>query len=709
MKLGKSNAGKVSVWMGLFAALAAALLFMGCPDPGGETNSGPQGEACTDPKLPADGAYLAGSKIKMESKPSAADIFYTLDGTDPTAASTMYRQSDMPELVFTGGAESVTVKAIAIAEGYQNSKIVERVYTEYVLAASDPVKALFTGAAGTGARENPLKVVIPASMTKEDLALEYPDPDQMGALTVKDGLGQLFIAADAAANGKFFELDFTSANWQVAGDDGLVKGIPGCNSAVGIDRRPARNKLLAVKFPSDIVYIDQRAFQDSAALVKVDLNGLRELKAIGEYAFYGITSAEEIDFTGCTGLVKIGGRAFTYPHSVQYIDFTPCTSLQTIGDYAFAEPRRAKWIEFPASLTNLGAYQFRDCYSLEYVRFHGEVNPYWDWCQFNYHDWEHTWNGSGQIAFEYNGMRPSHLHEGVDGENSYRTDHMFVIYHPNTLTYSRWRGGYYSADDDGYFFMSQSVPETAPGPKGQLNPNEAFRGLAQITVNAAGLSADGPVTNNIDSQTVAISGGAVNFTIGTPPAGSLRPLDENTGGAIIPYFPVPEDPAEREGFRFTTPDGDEYTMPPEYGITTGATLGKPWVSPKDVQFAVLELELELTAGNQKLVRYGVESYTDKNEKYVFGREVIPVYVDKDAVITCVQRTNKMTTVSLSLKAGWNLVEKIYMAGNVTELPASTNISYRISGLVYGTANADADTPQASDSTDTRPLPWVLKN
>ena len=679
----------------LWAVCAAALVFASCPSDEGDGGTA-EAKVCADPKLPKSGAYLGGSRIIMETKTGDAYIYYTLDGTDPTAESDRYRQSDIPVLVFED-AESVTVKAVAIAEGYEDSQIVQAVYTEYTLTASDTVKALLDSSPGTGSINDPKRVKIPAEMAQEELFLEYSDPDQMGMLTVRDGLGQLY----QAVKDRYFELDFTETNWQITSDYGQVKGIPGCNSGRGTADRPDKDKLLNIKFPQDIVYIDQRAFEGSTKLRKVDLNGLSQLKAIGDFAFRFIYEAELIDFTGCGELEVIKKRSFTCPWKVPYIDFTPCVKLKTIEEYAFAEPRSAKWIEFPASIESIGDYQFRDAYSLEYVRFRAPANHYWGWCQFWYHDWQHTWSASGNPAFEYNGMKPTHLHEGVEGEYSYRTDHMFVIYHPNNLTYGRYAPGYYSDSIHGYFFLGQSVPESTPGPKGYINPNEEFRGLAEIRIDPAGLSG-GDVTNNLDDRVIPLG---QSFTFGTPAAGKLRVLDEETAQDFIIRY----DPEDFPNRHFTTPDGDVYQMPMgeiEEPIVAQATLGKAWVTPKDVKFAVLEL----TSGGKKLVRYGEDSFTAWGEKSIFSREVIPVYVDKPAVITVSQKVDRLAMVSLSLKTGWNYIERIHTGSPNIRPGPETRRLIRISGLKLGTSDAEHPNPPGPVAdTTTKDIPWVLRD
>ena len=54
----------------------------------------------------------------MSTETEDAEIFYTLDGTEPIAESTKYAESIVV-------SEDVTVKAIAIKEGMINSAVLE--------------------------------------------------------------------------------------------------------------------------------------------------------------------------------------------------------------------------------------------------------------------------------------------------------------------------------------------------------------------------------------------------------------------------------------------------------------------------------------------------------------------------------------------------------------------------------------------------------
>lgn len=80
---------------------------------------------------PAAGEVASGTEVSMASSTVGADIFYTTDGTTPTSASTKYTA---PIAV----TAATTFKAIAIAEGYQNSSVVTAAYTIGMPTAAAP-------------------------------------------------------------------------------------------------------------------------------------------------------------------------------------------------------------------------------------------------------------------------------------------------------------------------------------------------------------------------------------------------------------------------------------------------------------------------------------------------------------------------------------------------------------------------------------------
>ncbi len=78
--------------------------------------------AATPTFSPVGGTYMTEQSVTISCETANAAIYYTLDGSDPTENSTLY---SAPITV----SETTTIKAIAVASGYDNSTIAEATYT----------------------------------------------------------------------------------------------------------------------------------------------------------------------------------------------------------------------------------------------------------------------------------------------------------------------------------------------------------------------------------------------------------------------------------------------------------------------------------------------------------------------------------------------------------------------------------------------------
>jgi hypothetical protein len=98
------------------AILAAALLFVSCPEP-----LPPQLELATPVISPDPGSYSELTQISLSHLAANATIYYTTDGSTPTRGSTRYTEP-------FGVVGDVTVKAIAVADGFADSKTMSADY-----------------------------------------------------------------------------------------------------------------------------------------------------------------------------------------------------------------------------------------------------------------------------------------------------------------------------------------------------------------------------------------------------------------------------------------------------------------------------------------------------------------------------------------------------------------------------------------------------
>ena len=91
-------------------------------EPGSGTTPGNAGQAAAPTPSTAAGAVLYGAEITLSTTTEGASIYYTIDGNEPSTASTEYT---MPISI----TEVTTIKAIAVKEGVTNSDVLTAEYT----------------------------------------------------------------------------------------------------------------------------------------------------------------------------------------------------------------------------------------------------------------------------------------------------------------------------------------------------------------------------------------------------------------------------------------------------------------------------------------------------------------------------------------------------------------------------------------------------
>ena len=88
---------------------------------GGNQNGGSQSEPPAAPTISGKTSFSDSTTVSL-SGPDGADIYYTLDGSTPTAESTMYTEE-------FGLSDTTTVKAIAILNGV-SSEVASKTFTK---------------------------------------------------------------------------------------------------------------------------------------------------------------------------------------------------------------------------------------------------------------------------------------------------------------------------------------------------------------------------------------------------------------------------------------------------------------------------------------------------------------------------------------------------------------------------------------------------
>jgi len=125
---------------GLFFLSSLACIWLaGCSGGSSAPPSNPTPTPAASPSFtPAAGTYASGQSVTLTDSTPGATIYYTTDGSTPTAASRVYSAA-------IAVASTATIEAIATASGYATSAVSSAVYT-ISLPAATPT---FTPLAGT--------------------------------------------------------------------------------------------------------------------------------------------------------------------------------------------------------------------------------------------------------------------------------------------------------------------------------------------------------------------------------------------------------------------------------------------------------------------------------------------------------------------------------------------------------------------------------
>ena len=122
----------------IFAIILGSLTLAGCG--GSSTTPPPLTPTAAAPTFsPAAGTFTAAQSVTLSDSISGAAIYYTADGTTPTASSKLYSAA-------ISVSSTTTINAIAAASGYNNSAMASATYTINLPAAATPT---FSPAPGT--------------------------------------------------------------------------------------------------------------------------------------------------------------------------------------------------------------------------------------------------------------------------------------------------------------------------------------------------------------------------------------------------------------------------------------------------------------------------------------------------------------------------------------------------------------------------------
>ncbi len=142
---------------------------------------------------PAEGAVEAGKKVEINCSTDDASIYYTIDGTTPTAESTLY---DATTGIIVN--EAITIKAIAVKDGLDNSEVATANYTIKKTTVANIAEFISLAQPVASAEyytiENPVTAVY---QNGQNLYVK----DNSGWLLIYGSVGQIYNNGDVIAAG----------------------------------------------------------------------------------------------------------------------------------------------------------------------------------------------------------------------------------------------------------------------------------------------------------------------------------------------------------------------------------------------------------------------------------------------------------------------------------------------------------------------------
>jgi len=384
----------------LFAILAVFCLFTACKQPAEPV---PQVQTVAKPTAtPAGSNYVSAQTVTLTAGTTGTDIHYTLDGTDPTASSTLYSSAITIN-------ETTTLKAIAVKTGWTNSDILTETYTIGCIV-------IFDADGGTPAPISPVTmpqgntITQPPTMTKawhtfggwymdsaytvsaifpitvngnvnlyarwivntissvddvKNYLTSLPNNTinnpasltiniNLGTMTAADsGWQQLLEAINTA--GKYVNLDLSSCT-MTGTSFNPVSGV-----ATGKDR------IVSIILPTVATDIPAAGsssvvFNNFSSLKFVSGTNINTIGSVESYTFYGCTSLQSVSFPQLLG---IGGRAFYGCSGLQSVDFPQATIIRNAAFYGCSGLQS---VNFPQA-TFIEIYAFYGCTSLQNVSF----------------------------------------------------------------------------------------------------------------------------------------------------------------------------------------------------------------------------------------------------------------------------------------------------------------------------------------------------
>lgn len=341
------------------------------------------------------------NKILLYNYDADATVYYTLDGTEPTAESAVYNPDDSIAI-----NRNVIIKCIAMRPGHFNSEIASQTITGVA-------QTFYEGGFYYRLRDNMIADEVEVTRGENhqyqgDIVIEryvehngtkfavtrignsaFYNNDNLASVTLHDGINSIgenafqdcdaLTAIEIPGSVKSIESEaFRSCkNLRTVT---LQEGL----ETIGSDVFDNCYNLPSLTLPSTLKTIGRGAFESC--------RGFRELRipdgvtSIGNSAFAGCTSLVSIHlpaalsaissemFYGCSSLLSIDIPAAV--KTIEYNAFRNCyalvsvslpVGLETLGEYVFCGCSKLLSVTIPEGVTLIPNYAFQDCFALTTV------------------------------------------------------------------------------------------------------------------------------------------------------------------------------------------------------------------------------------------------------------------------------------------------------------------------------------------------------
>ena len=215
---------------------------------------------------PAGGTYTDQVTVTISTQTATATIYYTTDGTEPTAQSTEYTTP----VTLT---ETTTLKAIAIADGFLNSEVSEATFTIVdVPVAEAPV---FDPEAGTYTNQVDVSITSTTSGATIYYTTDGADPDEnsteyTGAVSITESTT---LKAIAIASG-FQNSNIAEAAYTIVYTPGPVTLTSPENEATDVNQMPTFEWTASTNAQTYTLQVSASADFSSTVIDVMDLEGI---------------------------------------------------------------------------------------------------------------------------------------------------------------------------------------------------------------------------------------------------------------------------------------------------------------------------------------------------------------------------------------------------------------------------------------------------